>query len=142
MEFTDKSSKGNEKCMVCLNPAWIKISVIENKEKVEKFVCVPHFLQFLDQYLADELENSILLFHKDSKILEIPLYEAMEKIGGLDEKALLEKYIKYMDDKIQNINTELSQSEDQFYANLLKSELHDKTLRKCLAQARIKFQEL
>ena len=142
MEFSDKRSKSSEKCMICLNPSWIKIAVIENKERSEKFVCISHYIEFLKQYLNGNLDDSILLFDQKSKMLEIPLYEAMERFGSLNERELLEMYIKYLDEKILNIDTELSSSDDQFFGTLLQNEKIDKTLRKLLAQARIKYSEL
>ena len=75
---------------------------------------------------------------KDSKMLEIPLYEAMERFGSLDEYTLLEQYIKFLTNKINAINSELSQATDQFFSSLLQNEIQDKQLRKLLAQAKLK----
>ena len=138
MEFSDKSSNSTEKCMLCLNPAWIKIELIENNERSSRFVCVNHYIEFLQQYLTEKLDESIILFTKESQMLEIPLYEAMERFGGLDEKSLLDRYIVYMNEKIQSIDSELSQSNEQFFGTLLQNEKQDKRLRILLAQARIK----
>ncbi len=142
MEFSDKSVNSTEKCMICLNPAWIKIAKIEKKERLDKFLCITHYTEFLEQFLVDKLDESILLFNQDSKMLEIPLYEAMERFGGLDEKTLLEMYIKHLDEKIQKIDEEISKSDDQFFGTLLQNEKLDKSLRKLLAQARIKHSHL
>ena len=122
-----------------MNPAWIKIETIENKERIEKFVCVNHYIEFLERYLIEELDSSLILFPKQSKMLEIPLYESMERFGGLNEKTMLEQYTSYLDEKIQKIDEEISQSSDQFFRTLLKNEKQDKILRKLLAQSRIKF---
>lgn len=142
MGFSDKSVKSLEKCFICMNPAWIKIEIIEDKERIEKFVCVIHYVEFLEHYLSNELESSKILFPKQSKMLEIPLYEAMERFGGLNEKSMLEQYTTYLDEKIQKINEELSQSSDHFFVTLLQNEKQDKILRKLLAQSRIKNYEL
>jgi len=138
MEFSDKNGNPHEKCMICMNPSWIKISIIENKEKLDKYICVSHYIEFLEEYLSDELAESIILFNQNSQMLEIPLYEAMERFGGLDEKILLKNYITYLEEKIESINTVLTQSDDQFFGILLQNEKQDKMLRKLLAQARIK----
>ena len=138
MEFSDKSTKSTEKCMICLNPAWTKIAVIENKERSDEFLCVPHYIEYLKQYISGTLDANIILFNQESQMLEIPLYEAMERFGGLNEKQLLETYVEYLNQKIQNIDKELSQAEDQFFVTLLQNEKQDKNLRKLLAQARIK----
>ena len=124
--------------MLCLNPAWIKIELIENNERSGRFICVNHYIEFLQQYLTEKLDESIILFTKESQMLEIPLYEAMERFGGLDEKSLLDRYIVYMNEKIQSIDSELSQSNEQFFGTLLQNEKQDKRLRILLAQARIK----
>jgi len=124
-----------------MNPAWIKIETIDNKERIEKFICVNHYIAFLEQYLANELDSSTILFPKESKMLEIPLYEAMERFGGLNEKVMLEQYTSYLDEKIKKIDEEISQSSDQFFGTLLQNEKQDKLLRTLLAQSRIKFFE-
>ena len=141
MEFSDKNVKTSEKCFVCMNPAWIKIETIENKERIEKFVCVNHYIELIERYLANELDSAMILFPKESKMLEIPLYEAMERFGGLNEKTMLEQYTSYLDEKIQKIDEEISLSLDQFFGTLLQNEKLDKLLRKLLAQSRIRFFE-
>ena len=125
--------------MICLNPAWIRIAKIENQEKMDKYVCVSHYIEFLEQFLTGELVDSIILFDQKSKMLEIPLYEAIERFGGLNEQELLKIYVKYLDEKIMTIDAELSGSKDQFFGTILQNEKLDKTLRKLLAQARIKY---
>ncbi|MBN2155418.1 MAG: hypothetical protein JW776_05200 [Candidatus Lokiarchaeota archaeon] len=142
MDFSDKSENSPEKCMICMDPAWIHISIIENKEKTDKFVCVSHYIVFLKQFLSDELDESIILFTQNSKMLEIPLYEAMERFGGLNERVLLENYITFLENKIQIIDEELSGAGDLFFKTLLKNEKQDKLLRLLLAKARIKCLEL
>ena len=52
-------------------------------------------------------------------MLEIPLYEAMERFGGLNEKTMLEQYTPYLDEKIQKID-EIALSFDQFFGTLLQ----------------------
>ncbi len=141
MEFSDKNGKSSEKCFVCMNPSWIKIDTIENNERTEKFICVIHYIELLERYLVDQLNPSIILFPKKSKMLEIPLYEAMERFGGLNEKSILEQYSSYLVEKIQKIDEEISQSSDQFFGVLLHNEKQDKVLRKLLAQSRMKFFE-
>ena len=122
-----------------MNPAWIKIETIEDKERTEKYICVNHYIAFLERYLENELDTSIILFPKESKMLEIPLYEAMERFGGLNEKVMLEQYTSYLNEKIKKIDEEISHSSDQFFGTLLKNEKQDKLLRILLAQSRIKF---
>ena len=141
MEFSDKSLVKSEKCYVCMNPAWIKIEIIEDKERTEKYVCANHYIANLERFLANELDSSIILFPKESKMLEIPLYEAMERFGGLNEKVMLEQYTSYLDEKIKKIDEEISQSSDQFFGTLLQNEKQDKLLRILLARSRIKFFE-
>ncbi len=138
MEFADRTTKSSEKCMICLNPAWIKIGFIKNKERLNEFICVSHYMEFLEQFLSGTLSDSIILFDQKSKMLEIPLYEAMERFGGLNERELLEKYVQYLNNKIENIDNELTDATDHFFKNLLLNEKQDKYLRKLLALARIK----
>ena len=139
MEFLDKPQNSTQKCMLCLNPAWIKIKKIANHEIMEEFLCVPHYIEHIENYLESKLDESIILFDKKSKMLEIPLYEAIERFGGINEPELLEHYIKYLNEKIENIEDEIHQSNDKFFITLLKNEKQDKQLRKLLAQARIKY---
>jgi hypothetical protein len=139
MEFIDKHQNPTQKCMVCLNPAWIKIKKVENHEIMEKFLCLSHYIEHLEEYLEGKLDESIILFDKKSKMLEIPLYEAIERFGGTNEPELLNNYIKYINQKIENIHSEINQSNDTFFIALLKNEKQDKELRKLLAQARIKY---
>jgi hypothetical protein len=139
MEFTDRLQSPTEKCMICLNPAWIKIAKIELHERTEKFLCVQHYIEYLEQYLVGKLDDRIILFEKESKMLEIPLYEAIERFGGINESELLNHYIKYLDEKIENIEQDLTRSNDEFFTSLLKKEIQDKQLRRLLAKARIKY---
>ena len=72
-------------------------------------------------------------------MLEIPLYEAMERFGGINEPELLDHYIKYLNQKIENINQDIHASTDQFFVSLLQNEKLDKELRILLAKSRIKY---
>ena len=139
MEFIDKHQNPTEKCMICLNPAWIKIAIIDNQERMEHFICVTHYIEYLEKYIEGTLDDSVILFDKESGMLEIPLYEAIDRFGGINEPELLDHYIIYLNEKVASINKDMRESSDQFFISLLRNEKQDKELRILLAKSRIKY---
>lgn len=148
METRDMFTSDSKPCEKCGKKSWIYIIKTLGNDHEKHYFCSEHYVELIDRYLEDKIDEQIELFPEVLKLKEIPLYKAQLRYGGaIPEKYLLQSYQEDLEKEMKKTREDIEQQEkqpnSQYFLNLLEKELSEKMLvhRLILTQLKLRKNE-
>lgn len=150
MEFFKENTDEFNPCEKCGKITWIYIlKAEENNEDIQKkqYLCNLHYTELLKSFLTKENNVSmknINLFPEELHLNELPIHDARLRFGNMPLESMLQNYMLYLNEKIQQSEDEIESFEKQSnvgsdpFISMLQNEIDEKELLKTITEVLIK----